>query len=62
MRLRKVKKERVTIIKFGVNERSCDGASSGQVESVSYSSKSSSSYTHECAHTCTHNTWWIVST
>jgi len=31
LRLRKVKKEGVAI-KFGVNERGCDGASSGKVE------------------------------
>jgi len=39
--LRKVKKERVAVglIKFGVNERGCDIASSGKVESVSYHSK-----------------------
>jgi len=37
--LRKVKKEGVAVIKFGVNERGCDGASSGKVESVSYPSK-----------------------
>jgi len=34
LRLRKVKKERVAVIKFGVNERGCDGPSSGKVESV----------------------------
>jgi len=40
MRLRKVKKEGVAVIKFGVNERCFDGTvSSGKVESVSYSSK-----------------------
>jgi len=39
LRLRKVKKERVAVIKFEVNERGCDGVSSGKVESVSYSSK-----------------------
>jgi len=33
-RLRTVKKEGVTVIKFGVNERWCDGASSEKVESV----------------------------
>jgi len=32
-------KERVAVIKFGVNERGCDGASIGQIESVSYPSK-----------------------
>jgi len=37
LRLRKVKKESVAVIKFGVNER--DGASRGNVESVSYPSK-----------------------
>jgi len=39
--MRKVKKERVAVIKFGVNEvgKGCDGASSGKVESVSYPSK-----------------------
>jgi len=37
--LRKVKKKRVAVIRFGVNERDCDGASSGKVESVSYPSK-----------------------
>jgi len=37
--LRKVKKEGVDEIKLGVNERGCDGASSGKVEGVSYSSK-----------------------
>jgi len=30
--LRKVKKEGLAVIKFGVNERGCDGASSGTVE------------------------------
>jgi len=35
----KVKKEGVAAIKFGVNERSCNGASSGKVMSVSYPSK-----------------------
>jgi len=39
LRLRKVKKEGVGLIKFGVNETGCDGASSGKVESVSYHSK-----------------------
>jgi len=39
LRLRKVKKERVAVIKFGVNERGCDGPSSGKGESVSYPSK-----------------------
>jgi len=34
-RLRMVKKERVAVIKFGVNERGCDGPSIGKVESVS---------------------------
>jgi len=34
--LRKVKKEGVAVIKFGVNAKDCDGASSGKVESVSY--------------------------
>jgi len=37
--LRKVKKEGVAVIKFGVNGRGCDGPSSGQVESVSNPSK-----------------------
>jgi len=37
--LRKVKKEGVAAIKFGVNERGCDGASSRKVEGVSYPSK-----------------------
>jgi len=37
--LRKVKKEGVAVIKFGVNERGCDGASSGKVDNVSYSLK-----------------------
>jgi len=37
--LRKVKKEGVAVIKLGVNERGCDGASSGKVEGVSYPSK-----------------------
>jgi len=32
LRLRKVKKEGVAVIKFGVNERGCDGASSEKVE------------------------------
>jgi len=32
LRLRKVKKERVAVIEFGVNERRCDGASNGKVE------------------------------
>jgi len=36
--LRKVKKERVAVFKFGVNERGCDNASSGKVESVFHSS------------------------
>jgi len=40
VRLRKVKKEGVGLIKFGVNERDCDGASSGKVKSVSYPPKS----------------------
>jgi len=39
LRLRKVKKEGVAVVKFGVNEKGCDGASSGKVESVSYPSK-----------------------
>jgi len=39
LRFRKVKKEAVAVIKFGVNERGCDGASSGKVVSVSYPSK-----------------------
>jgi len=30
--LRKVKKEGVAVIKFGVNERGCDSASSGKVK------------------------------
>jgi len=30
--LKKVKKEGVAVIKFGVNERGCDGARSGKVE------------------------------
>jgi len=34
--LREVKKEGVAVIKFGVNERGCDNASSGKVKSVSY--------------------------
>jgi len=38
LRLMKVKKEIVVVIKFGVNERGCDGASSGPVAS-SYPSK-----------------------
>jgi len=33
--LRKVKNEGVAVIKLGVNERGCDGASSGKVEGVS---------------------------
>jgi len=33
--LRKVKKEEVAVIKFGVTGRGCDGASSGKVESIS---------------------------
>jgi len=37
--LGKAKKEGVAVIKFGVNERGCDGAGSGTVESVSYPSK-----------------------
>jgi len=37
--LRKVKKEEVALIKFGVNERGCNGARSGKVESVSNPSK-----------------------
>jgi len=37
--LRKVKKEGVTVIKLGVNERGCDGASSGKIEGVSYPPK-----------------------
>jgi len=37
--LRKVKKERVAVITFGVNERGYDGASSVKAESVSYPSK-----------------------
>jgi len=37
--LRKVKKEGVALIKFGVNERGCDSASSGKVRSVSYPTK-----------------------
>jgi len=37
--LRTVKKEGVAVIKFGVNDRGCDGASSGKVDSVSYPSK-----------------------
>jgi len=32
LRLRKVKQERVAVIKFGVTERVCDGPSSGKVE------------------------------
>jgi len=39
LRLRKVKKEEIAVIKFVVNERGCDGASSAKVESVSYPSK-----------------------
>jgi len=34
LRLRKVKKKGVAVMKFGVNERGCNGASSGKVESV----------------------------
>jgi len=37
--MRKVKKAGVAVIKFGVNERGCDGARSGNVESFSYPSK-----------------------
>jgi len=37
--LRKVKKEGYAVIKFGVNKRRCDSASSVKVESVSYSTK-----------------------
>jgi len=37
--LRKVKKEGVAVIKFGANERGCDGASSGKVKGVSNPSK-----------------------
>jgi len=37
--LRKVKKEGVPVIMFGVNERGCDGTNSGKVGSVSYPSK-----------------------
>jgi len=39
LRLRKVRKEVVAVINFGVNERGCDGANSGNVESVSHPSK-----------------------
>jgi len=39
LRLRKVKKDRVAVIKFRVNERGCDGSSSEKVKSVSYPSK-----------------------
>jgi len=39
LRLRKVKKEGVAVIKFGENERSYNGVSSGEVQSVSYPSK-----------------------
>jgi len=42
--LRKVKKEGVAVIKLGVNERGCGGASSGKVEGVSYLSKISNGY------------------
>jgi len=31
LRLRKVEKEGVAVIKFGVNERGCNGAISGKV-------------------------------
>jgi len=34
--MRKIKKEGVTVIKLGVNERGCDGASSEKVKCVSY--------------------------
>jgi len=37
--LKKVKKKGVAVVKFGVNERGCDGARSGKVESVSHTSK-----------------------
>jgi len=37
--LRKVKKEGVAVIKLEVNDRGCDGASSGKGEGVSYPSK-----------------------
>jgi len=37
--LKKVKKEGVAVIKFGVDERGGDGARSGKVESVSNPSK-----------------------
>jgi len=37
--LRKFKKEEVAVIKLGVNERGCDGASSGKVEGFSYPAK-----------------------
>jgi len=36
LRLRKVKKEGVAVIKFGLNERGCDSASNVKVESVPY--------------------------
>jgi len=39
LRLRKVKKVEIALIEFGVNERGCDCASSGKIESVSYPSK-----------------------
>jgi len=39
LRLRNATKEGVALIKFGVNARGCNGASSGKVESVSYPSK-----------------------
>jgi len=44
LRLRKVKKEGVAVIKFGLNERGCNGASNGKVESVSYPSKIANRY------------------
>jgi len=34
-----VRKEGVAVMKLGVNERGCDGASSGKVDGVSYPSK-----------------------
>jgi len=35
LELRKVKKEGVAVIKLGVNERGCEGASSGKVKGFS---------------------------
>jgi len=45
LRLRKVKKERIAVIKFEVNKRGCDDPSIGKAESVSYSSKITNSVT-----------------